>query len=278
MDLIHKYFLETEIKVGLTLAVIIILHLARIFVIRTASNKVAPLRRRYAIRQVISYISLFVGMVTISLIWFEQLKSVVTLLSFVAAAIIIASKELILNLVSNFIIILRGLFEVGDRVKIGEFSGDVIETGPFFFTLAEVGGNSIGDDHTGKTIKIPNGMVLTWPLINFTRSKSLIWNEIIVELDVLSDYKKALNICRQIVVADAYKISETEMLSIRDHGEDIMFIDSAPRAAAEIKDGKLIISMRFLCKFHKSRTLELKIWEEILTEFKEHDDIILYRK
>ena len=78
-------------------------------------------------------------------------------------------------------ILVRAPYRVGDRIKIGEATGDVIDVGYLDTTLWEFGGGDLlSTDHpTGRIIKFPNSNVLneivynyTWPLFPY------IWNEI----------------------------------------------------------------------------------------------------
>ena len=78
-------------------------------------------------------------------------------------------------------ILVRSPYRVGDRIKIGEATGDVIDVSYLDTTLWEFGGGDLlSTDHpTGRIIKFPNSKILdstvynyTWPLFPY------IWNEI----------------------------------------------------------------------------------------------------
>jgi small-conductance mechanosensitive channel len=77
-------------------------------------------------------------------------------------------------------ILVRQPFRVGDRIKIDDATGDVIDVGYLDTTLWEFGGQYMSGDHpSGRLIKFPNEKVLdeivynySWPLFPY------IWNEI----------------------------------------------------------------------------------------------------
>jgi len=78
-------------------------------------------------------------------------------------------------------ILVRSPYRVGDRIKIGEATGDVIDVSYLDTTLWEFGGGDLlSTDHpTGRIIKFPNSKILnstvynyTWPLFPY------VWNEI----------------------------------------------------------------------------------------------------
>jgi small-conductance mechanosensitive channel len=86
-------------------------------------------------------------------------------------------------------IITRRPYRVGDRVRIGDSTGDVIEVGYLDTTLWEFGGEYLSTDHpSGRIIKFPNSEVLSthvfnysWPLFPY------IWNEIKFQISYNSD-------------------------------------------------------------------------------------------
>src|SRR5207247_7016259 len=86
-------------------------------------------------------------------------------------------------------ILVRQPFRVGDRIKIGDATGDVIDVGYLDTTLWEFGGQYISGDHpSGRVIKFPNEKVLeeivynySWPLFPY------IWNEIKFPVEYNSD-------------------------------------------------------------------------------------------
>jgi small-conductance mechanosensitive channel len=107
-------------------------------------------------------------------------------------------------------ILVRQPYRVGDRIKIGEATGDVIDVSYLDTTLWEFGGQYLSTDHpSGRIIKFPNEKVLdelvynySWPLFPY------IWNEIKFNIAYQSDL--------EFVAQTMQKIAEEEL------GEDMM--------------------------------------------------------
>ena len=86
-------------------------------------------------------------------------------------------------------ILARSPYRVGDRIRIQESYGDVIDVGYLDTTLWEFGGELLSTDHpSGRIIRFPNSAVFTssvfnysWPLFPY------IWNEITVQVAYQSD-------------------------------------------------------------------------------------------
>ena len=102
-------------------------------------------------------------------------------------------------------ILVRQPFRVGDRIQIGDATGDVIDVGYLHTTLWEFGGKYLSSDHpSGRLIKFPNEKVLdeliynySWPLFPY------IWNEI--------KFQVAYNADLEFVASTMQKIAEEEL-------------------------------------------------------------------
>ena len=102
-------------------------------------------------------------------------------------------------------ILVRQPFRVGDRIKIAEATGDVIDVGYLDTTLWEFGGQYLSSDHpSGRLIKFPNEKVLdelvynySWPLFPY------IWNEIKFQIGYNADL--------EFIASTMQKITEEEL-------------------------------------------------------------------
>src|SRR5438477_3233258 len=98
-------------------------------------------------------------------------------------------------------ILVRRPYQVGDRIKIGDATGDVIDVGYLDTTLWEFGGQYLSTDHpSGRVIRFPNEKVLdsmvwnySWPLFPY------IWNEIKFQIAYQSDLKFVAETMQRIV-------------------------------------------------------------------------------
>jgi small-conductance mechanosensitive channel len=101
-------------------------------------------------------------------------------------------------------ILVRRPFQVGDRIQIGDATGDVIDVGYLDTTLWEFGGKYISGDHpSGRVIRFPNEKILdeivwnySWPLFPYT------WNEIKFQIAYQSDLKFVADTMQRIVAEE----------------------------------------------------------------------------
>jgi small-conductance mechanosensitive channel len=73
----------------------------------------------------------------------------------------------------------RAPYRIGDRIRIGDVRGDVIDVGYLDTSLWEFGEYLSSDHPTGRVIRLPNSMVFGQPVINYSWPLfPYIWNEI----------------------------------------------------------------------------------------------------
>lgn len=102
-------------------------------------------------------------------------KDFITSMTIVAMAIAVIFREYITNMISGLIIMFSDQFSVGDRIKIGEYQGKIVD-----ITLA----NLVVRDEDDDAVMIPNNLVFTATLVNKTSQKS---NKIVVKFELPMD-------------------------------------------------------------------------------------------
>jgi len=86
-------------------------------------------------------------------------------------------------------ILVRVPYRVGDRIQIGEATGDVIDVSYLDTTLWEFGGPYLSTDHpSGRIIKFPNSQILSSAVYNYSWALfPYVWNEIKFNIAYESD-------------------------------------------------------------------------------------------
>lgn len=102
-------------------------------------------------------------------------KEFITSMTIVAMAIAVIFREYITNMISGLIIMFSDQFSIGDRIKIGEYQGKIVD-----ITLA----NLVVRDEDDDAVMIPNNLVFTATLVNKTSQKS---DKIVVKFELPID-------------------------------------------------------------------------------------------
>lgn len=266
---------EVQTKLIASAGIILFLWIFRFVGMRIVLRRTDDVRVHYRWGKILTYISVIFGVVFVARVWFEGIRSLATFLGLLSAGIAIALKDLIADIAGWLFIVSRRPFDVGDRIQIGKNSGDVIDIGVFQFTLLEIGNWVDADQSTGRMIQNPNVLVFTQPLANYTKGFAYIWNEIPVLVTFESNWKKAKEILLDIVENQLEHLDKAVEKQIKHAARQFMIFYSVltPTVYTSVKDCGVMLTIRYICDPRKRRGTEQTIWEKILDEFAECEDI-----
>jgi small-conductance mechanosensitive channel len=247
-------------------------------VLRTSiTERIQNLERRYQWQKALGYTFTTLGVLTISLVWIEGVQYAATYLGLLSAGLAIALKDPITNIVAWIFILWRKPFEVGDRIEIGAYAGDVVDQRLFQFSLMEIGNWVDSDQSTGRILHIPNGVIFTSGVANYTHGPDYIWNEIPVLVTFESDWEKAKELLQEI--ADAHDVSQNEDAAKEFEAATRKFLlkynKLTPIVYTNVLDSGVLLTIRYLCKPRQRRGTTQSIWEAILRTFAKHPNIDL---
>lgn len=248
---------------------------ARALILSIAWRRNDDVRIRYSWRKVTGYVSVALGFFIIGRIWLTGFQTFMTFAGLVSAGIAIALKDTLANIAGWVFIVWRRPFVMGDRVQIGELVGDVIDIRVFQFSLLEVGGWVDADQSTGRVVHVPNGMLMTTPLANFSAGFEYIWNEIPVLVTFESDWRKAKDILLKIGVEHAENLSEKAGAKLRETSKKFMIFYQTftPTVYTAVRDSGVMLTIRYLCHPRQRRGSTQGIWEDVLDQFAAEPDI-----
>ncbi len=119
-----------------------------------------------------------------------------TSISIIAAAIAIVSKDYISNAINGMILMFNSQISINDYIQIGEQKGKISH-----ITLMNVQLVNENDD----LIFVPNNMVMSHEIINFTKGAS---NKISVEFTTNTKYISTIDDLEQYLLENAVKTNE----------------------------------------------------------------------
>lgn len=258
-----------------SVAILVALAILHRIAVRIIWSRIEDVRLRYRWRKIASYSLFAVGVLLIGPIWIDAFRSVATFFGLLSAGLAIALRDMITNLAGWLFIAWRRPFQVGDRIQIGDFAGDVIDQRAFQFTLLEIGNWVAADQSTGRVIHVPNGKVFTEPLANFSQGLEYIWNELPVLVTFESDWRKAKRILQEIAVRHGDTLSEEAERRVLSSVRRFMIFYSTlkPIVYTGVEDSGVLLTIRYVCEPRRRRGTAEKIWEDVLDEFAKHDDI-----
>jgi small-conductance mechanosensitive channel len=257
---------------GVILIIVLRRSVINLFVIRLEDPRV-----RYNWKRVTTYTASFFALIIIGQIWLDGIGSIVTYLGLVSAGIAIALKDPIANITGWVFILWNRPLDAGDRIQLGEHSGDVIDVNMFNFTVMEIGNWVDADQNTGRLVHIPNGKIFTETLANYGKGFEYIFNEIPVLITFESNWKKAKTILQDLAKNIGDKSSKAAEKQIKQASKKFLIEEQNvdPEVYTKVAESGVLLTVRYLCIPKKRRDTEHDIWEKILKEFEEHEDIHL---
>jgi len=232
----------------------------------------------YRTQKLLSYTITFVGLVVLASIWIEG-SGIATYVGLITAGLAIALSDVLKNLAGWLFIVLRRPFRLGERIEIGEHKGDVIDIRAFRFTLFEIAGERVdAEQPTGRLLHVPNGLVFTKPLANFTEGFQYVWHEIPVLVTFESDWEAAEQI--MVDLLDELSPNESETRAMDELRETMIEyrigdMPIEPRVYVTVRDSGVLLTGRLLAEAHSLRQVEEDVWRALLKAFASRDDINL---
>jgi small-conductance mechanosensitive channel len=232
-------------------------------------------KTRYTFNKALFVLSCVVLLVIVMRIWVEETQSLLISYGILAAGLAIALQDLVRNFVGGIYVILSGLYGVGDRVEIGGMFGDVMDVGIMNTTLLEIRGWVKGDQPTGRISIVPNSVVISGTVHNFTKDHNFIWDEISLPLTYESDWKKAIQLITSIVWDETREITEQAEAEIERIGEKYYLPKKViePAIFVTLTDNWINLDIRYVTDTRNRRALHDTLSRQIMDALEKEERI-----
>lgn len=172
-------------------------------------------------------------------------------------------------------------YGVGDRVKIGDAKGDVIEVDFLVTTLLEVDGELVTSDQpSGRVVTVPNSVVLSQDVTDYGGGGSpFVWNEIRMQIA----YETDLAFARQLVQEEADDLLGDEMAArIEEYREALaetpveLEVYDRPSDNVTPRESWVEFKRRYLTHLRRGQRVKNELYERVLTRFTECPDRVSF--
>lgn len=260
---------EAILNFLLSAGTLVLVILARVLVLRYITGRIEDHDAAYRARKIVNYVATTLVLVLLAIIWVDAFQNLPTFLGLLSAGIAIALSDVLKNMAGWFFILARRPFEVGDRIEVTDLIGDVVDIRLFRFSLMEVGGWVDAEQSTGRLVHVPNGVVFTQPVANYTEGFPFIWDELAVLITFESDWKLAEQLIRDILDTEAPDVEGPAGERIRQTARrySIRVGTLTPTVYVSVRDSGVLLTARYLVETRTRRGRSDRLWRAILDAF-----------
>jgi hypothetical protein len=263
--------LKLLLSLVVVVATLIIYRTIRNAIKRRAKDATRLQSMRVAVRNVLAVASF----VIILLIWLPTGNNLTTALGILGAGLAIASQELIGSLAAGVNIWVGNIYRVGDRVRIGEVVGDVMDISLARTTVMEVGEWVKADQYTGRVVNVANRMVWTNPVYNFTQHWGYLWDEITLPISYESDWQRAAELMLehgQTYTAELQADAEAKLNRMIDR-YPLKDTKVEPTLYLAMTDNWIEMTLRFVVDAQERRRVKDQLHRDLLQHIQSEENI-----
>jgi small-conductance mechanosensitive channel len=254
-----------------SVALIALLMLIRFIVNRLVTPRMASAEERRRWLSGSRNTTALLLVLSLAAVWANALHSFVLSIVALAAALVIATKELILCLSGSFVRTVGGSYTLGDRIEWGTVRGDVIDISLFTTTLLEVGPGQSFHMPTGRTVIVPNSKLLDTAVFNESKTGRYVVHTLRIPLEMTADLERAQQAALESIheVCQDYIEAAREWMEGLEHTHNFIHTPSAePRVYLHVADpNRIDMVLRFPSPVRRQGRIEQAILRRFLCAY-----------
>ena len=248
-------------------------------------ERVEDAASRYNLNRIRKLITgLVIALIIISILFVNWYTAIVSV-GLISLILGLALQTPISSFIGWIYILVRSPYRVGDRIRVGDATGDVIDVGYLDTTLWEFGGQYLSTDHpSGRVIRFPNSKILSssvynysWPLFPY------IWNEIKFQIAYESDLEFVAQTMQQIAEEE---IGQAMMERVRVFRE---LLAQTPVDQLEVREHPVVVFrvnentwleaiLRYLVSPREAGSVKSRLIRKLLAELNAEPERVMFPK
>jgi small-conductance mechanosensitive channel len=240
---------------------------------------------RFNLRRVVN---LFAGIAIVFIILsvlFANWYTAVVSLGLISLVLGFALQAPITSFIGWIYILIKAPYRVGDRIRMGDAAGDVIDVNYLDTTLWEVGGEHVSTNHpSGRIIRFANSSVLTHTIFNYSWPLfPYIWNDIKFQIAYQSDLEFVAKVLRETAEEE---VGEMMMEHVRTYREllkqtpvDELEVSEKPTVVFRISDNTWVEAIvRYVVEPRQSGPVKTRLLKKMLERLNAEPDKVMFPK
>jgi small-conductance mechanosensitive channel len=236
---------------------------------RVLASRIKDKTHLFTLRVLVRNAFIFIASVVILLIWLGLGSNFTVAMGILGAGIAFASQELIGSFTGYLNIVTGSIYRIGDRVRVGDVTGDVMDISILRTTLMEIGEWVKADQYTGRIVSIANRAVFSGPVFNYTQYWHYLWDEIMIPITYTSDWRRAAELMLEHgreysthIQADAQAEFEEMVKRYLVHETPV-----EPALYIVMTDNWIEMTLRYIVDVRARRQVRARLHQELLRHF-----------
>ena len=220
-------------------------------------------RRSLVVSRNITMLLLLFGL---AMIWAAQIQTLALSMFAVAAAIVVATKELIMCLSGSILRSVTKQYSIGDYIEINSLRGRVVDINMLNTLMMQIGPNPLIGQLSGKTLSFPNSLLLSHPVRRDNILGDYVIHTVEIPVPIHLDSDEIIGRLKGVLEP----LCEPYVPAIKQHLENVqtqkLFITPAaqPRVSRVPHDDKVY---NIIVRFASPVAKRLEIQQAVLDEF-----------
>ncbi len=271
---IHEPLVERMLAILIGTAVILLI---TYFIKRTLKRTIKSNDNRYRARKAVNVFGYILIVSVVLFVYSDKLGNIGVALGVAGAGIAFALQEVIISLAGWFSIMIGGIVGVGQRIKVGDVKGDIIDIGVMNTTVMEIGDWVNGDLYNGRIVTLANSFVFKEKVHNYSAEYPFLWDEIIVPLRTESDYQLARKVFTNVLneVCGQYASNSEKQWGKLTDKYRVEEAQVQPMVTLQFDENWISLTLRYIVDYKKRRSTKDIIYTRLLEEISKYDDIIM---
>jgi small-conductance mechanosensitive channel len=201
----------------------------------------------------------------------------------IALGLALALQKFTASIIAFFVIEFTRVFEIGDRIRIGNVKGDVRHVGLIHIVLEEVGEDEkLGGEVTGRLLYLPNLVILDQPVLNYSKGHfetipgDYVFDEVRIPITSESNVSRASDLLEKTIKRlDEPYIAEARKMLKKGFPKFVDEATGGPRVLVHIEPQRIWVKGKFLAPLRGRNDLRSQIMLQFLKEMGDCPDIKL---
>ncbi|MGN6905007.1 mechanosensitive ion channel domain-containing protein, partial [Neisseria sp. P0015.S010] len=202
----------------------------------------------------------------LAMIWAAQIQTLALSMFAVAAAIVVATKELIMCLSGSILRSVTKQYSIGDYIEINSLRGRVVDINMLNTLMMQIGPNPLIGQLSGKTLSFPNSLLLSHTVRRDNILGDYVIHTVEIPVPIHLDSDEIIGRLKDVLEP----LCEPYVPAIKQHLENVqtqkLFITPAaqPRVSRVPHDDKVY---NIIVRFASPVAKRLEIQQAVLDEF-----------